>query len=482
MFETSFLLLIKALLYNILLPLIPGILFLWIFFGTKIKGMLLYLLWRFLWTGVVAFSLFNLQFVHFGIGVPEYLLVLAVLIVSLVIKLIWQKLPISHYLATLRVSNILPYIQQSFVWLSRGKKIFTLVLAACWAVFLIASFLHTSNFPTYADDSFGNRNGPAYNIYQDGWVKLFWDTTEILGRGRLWYPIYIPLYKATISQFMWGFYDIYINMWQRLAMFALLMFVFVVTFSTTKNIFYTLLPIGLIVSLPLVFFHATEWYMELPCAIYSVLTLWALWKFLENKEYDYIWLALLFGFMLAHIKNDGLLWYFAGIFITFCGLLIITKQWWWFLRWLFGKMSVVWSSVFYFFFFFLPFLVIRYINNLWLNPVAINEWWIWFSQITHWDMFSVFKPIFLDINNYNVILIVVALMVVFAYIYKKRDTRTLLLLLTPIIIFIIFVLVFLLTENYIFAMNQTTINRVFTMVFVILFSFSGILFYNDTYE
>lgn len=63
-------------------------------------------------------------------------------------------------------------------------------------------------------------------------------------------------------------------------------------------------------------------------------------------------------------------------------------------------------------------------------------------------------------------------MVAFAYIYKKRDMRTLLLLLTPIIIFIIFVLVFLLTENYIFAMNQTTINRVFTMSFVILLAFT----------
>jgi hypothetical protein len=47
--------------------------------------------------------------------------------------------------------------------------------------------------------------------------------------------------------------------------------------------------------------------MELPCAVYSILTIWAFWKFLEEKEYTYISLALLVGFMLSNIKNDGLL-------------------------------------------------------------------------------------------------------------------------------------------------------------------------------
>jgi hypothetical protein len=32
-------------------------------------------------------------------------------------------------------------------------------------------------------------------------------------------------------------------------------------------------------------------------------------------------------------------------------------------------------------------------------------------------------------------------------------------------------LVFLLTSNYQWVMNQTTVNRVYTMIFVILFSF-----------
>jgi hypothetical protein len=39
-------------------------------------------------------------------------------------------------------------------------------------VFLIITFIHTTNFPTYADDSFYNWNGPAYNIYEDGGVTL----------------------------------------------------------------------------------------------------------------------------------------------------------------------------------------------------------------------------------------------------------------------------------------------------------------------
>jgi hypothetical protein len=44
--------------------------------------------------------------------------------------------------------------------------------------------------------------------------------------------------------------------------------------------------------------------MELPCAVYSIITIWAFRKFLEEKDYSYISLALLLGFILSHLKND----------------------------------------------------------------------------------------------------------------------------------------------------------------------------------
>lgn len=476
MFETSFLLWLKTILVNILLPMIPGILFLWICFGKKFQGMLLYILGRFIGVGVVAFSLFNLQFIHFGIWGKEYIIILILLLIIFAAKLLYKKLSLKDYIKTLKIKNIYSDIKHSFNDLSKIEKIFTVIISILSFGFILTTFIHTTNFPTYADDSFGNWNGPAYNIYQDGGVKLFWEKTEILGRGRLWYPIYIPIYKALISTVNWWFNDIYINFWQRLVFFGTLLFVFTITFEKTKNIFYSTLPIGLIISLPLVFFHASEGYMELASTAYSILTIRALWKFLENKDYSYVSLGLLIGFILSHIKNDGLLWYFAGIIICFIWYLLFAKQFSSAITWLIKDKKALLTSIFNFLFFLFPFLIIRAINNLWFNPVS--SWWLPSSQVPHREIFSIFPSIFINMDNYNIILVVIWLMIRFLY-DKKEKYNNYFLLGSGIIILIIFIAVFLLTENYLWVMNQTTVNRVFTMSFIIILSFSWILLHKD---
>lgn len=481
MFETSFLLGLKHLLINIALPLIPGILFLWIFFGKKFGGILLYILSWFLGVGVIAFSMFNLQFLYFGVGVGEYLLVLWVLLAVFVGKLLYKKLSFKTYISTMKIKNIFSDIRHSFDHLSKIEKIFTWIITILWFGFLVITFIRSTHFPTYADDSFGNWNGPAYNIYIDGGVKLFGEKAEILGRGRLGYPIYIPIYKAVVSDAVGDFNDIYINIWQWLVFLGMILFVFTITFAKTKNIFYSILPIWLIVSLPLVFFHAGEWYMEFPCVVYSILTIRALRKFIEDKDYDYIWLWLLLWFMLSHIKNDGLLWYFAGIIIAFVWILLFSKQFWKLFLWLLKKTKVLWSSIFYFFFFFLPFLVIRSVHHLALNPVANTDWWVGISQTAHWEIFNVFPWIFIQMDNYNVILIVLVLLIWGLYTQKKNYNK-LFLIGAWLMVLVIFILVFLLTENYRRVLNQTTVNRVFTMSFLILLSFVGILLYKHDDE
>lgn len=473
MFEASFLLWLQHLLINILFPLVPGIVFLWIFFGRKFGGMLLYLLSWFVGVGVIAFSMFNLQFLRFGIGTGEYFLIVWIIVAVFVAKIIVKKLPLHSYIQTLKIKNIFPDILHSFRQLSKIESIFTWIIVVFGLWFVVTSFLQTTHFPTYADDSFGNRNRPAYNIYVDGWVKLFGAEEEILGRGRLGYPIYIPIYKATISHIAWEFNDIYINMWQWLVFFFMLVFVFMITFAKTKHIFYSLLPVGLILSLPLIFFHAGEWYMELACAVYSILTIWALWTFLETKEYEYIWLGLLLWFILSHIKNDGLLWYFAGIVIAFVGVLLITKQFLPVVIPFIKKRSVLRSSLFYAIFFFVPFLLIKRYYGLWFNQSVSTEWGLGISW-AHPEIFGIFGPTFFSMDNYNVVLIPVVLILLFWYLYRKADKKNIFLILAPLLIFIIFVLVFWLTENYVFAMNQTTFNRVFTMAFVVLLSFTWI--------
>lgn len=475
MFETSFLLMIKSLLMNILLPLVPWIIFLRIFYWKKIQWILLYIIWWFVWVWVVAFSIFNMQFIHYWIWIKEYFFILLLIIIAYIVKIIIKKINLKDYLDTLKIKLNKQELKISYNNLPKIEKRIFVIWSIFASIFLITTFVYSISLPTYWDDSFGNRNWPAFNIYQDGGVKLFGDKTEILGRWRLWYPIYIPLYKALISDFVWWFNDIYINMWQFLVFLGLLLFVAKITRDKTKNIFYSILSVIGIIWLPLVFFHASEWYMELACAAYSVLTIRSFWKFLEEKDYSYISLALLLGFILSNIKNDWLLWYFAWIVIWFLVIIILKKEFVQSINKFRENNKELFTSIFYLVFFFLPFLIIKKYHNLWFNQSISNDGGLWISSNIHSEIFSMFKPIFFNIDNYNVVLIIVLMIWFLLYKSTKANYNKKFLYITPIIIFIIFILVFLLTENYIFAMNQTTINRVFTMAFVILLSFSWFL-------
>ena len=482
MFESSFPLAIKAILINILVPLIPGILFLWIFFGTKLKGILLYILARAVGTGVVAFSLFNFQFIRFWIGMGEYFVIIGILLAIFIVLLYIKKLAVKEYLNTLKIHSKRSEIKESYTSINKIQKVFFRGWTILGLGMILLSLIRTTNLPTYADDSFFNWNGPTLNIYHDGGVKMFGDKTEILGRGRLGYPIYIPIYKAVISDFMWWFNDIYINLRQCLAFLALLLFVVKITRDKTKDIFYTILPVIGICWLPLVFFHAGEWYMELPSAVFSVLTIRAFYEFLEKKDYSYIALGVLLWSILWQIKNDGFVVYLPWILISFLIILLIRKNLSEFFTWFAKSIKNLWSSIFYVVWFLLPFLLIRMVNHIWLNPVATNEWWVGISKVVHREIFSQFPPIFMQMDNYNVALILLFVLVMIYIKNIKHKSNNAMLLLSWWLIILIFVLAFLLTENYIFVMNQTTVNRVFTMCLLIPMSFIWIITYKNAQQ
>jgi len=73
----------------------------------------------------VAHWLFNLQFIRFGVGVGEYLLLLVTLLAAMAIKLSVTKQSITNYLHTLRMSLVREEIKTSYTSLSRIEKILT---------------------------------------------------------------------------------------------------------------------------------------------------------------------------------------------------------------------------------------------------------------------------------------------------------------------------------------------------------------------
>lgn len=481
MFETSFLLLIKALIVNILLPLIPGLLLMRLLFGDLLKGRKLYIVSRFLWAGLISNWIFDLQLIHFGAGVREYFMLIWVLLFGLVIKIWGFKFSSQKIISSLKIEK-LSGLKNSFLSLTKFEKILTIAGSIFVVRFMVNSFVHTVNFPTYADDSFGNRHKPAINIYTDGGVKLFWSTGEILGRARLWYPIHVPIYKAVVSDFMWWWYDTYINLFQRIWFALLVFFGFLMTRKKTGNLFYSLLPWILICGLPLIFWHAIDWYHELPSIYYTILAVRALYRYLEEKDLNFLVLWSLFLWILSYVKNDGFVVYMPAVVIGFVVIQIFKRDFVNMIKSIWNKKRILWLLIWWIIVFLLPFLAIKQYYDLGFNQASGESSGVWLSHKVHREIFSQFDLIFFGENNYNLILLFVIFVWIFWYQILKPKTKNynlFFLILVPVLLFGLFTLIFLVTDNYRFVMDQTTVNRTYVMCFVLLLFYFGMLRWSD---
>ena len=476
MYDSSFLLLLKYLVLNIFIPFFPWLLFMWIFYGNKFKWFLLYLLARFVWVWVVAFSLLNIQFIHFWIWVLEYFIILWVLLAIFVWKICIKKQKMGYYIKTLKIKNTFPLMKKSFLSLSIFEKFLVILISIYSIYFVCISWIFNFNLPTYAPDALWNRNKFVYNIYVDWWVKLFGDESEILWRWRLWYPIYIPSYEVLISKFVWSINDIYLNVCQWLFFVFWLLFIFYVTFRKTKNIFLSILPVWVIISLPLVFFHSFEWNLDLTMILYCIVSAWLFYQYLESKDFDYISLWLLFGFIASNIKNDGFIVFFPWLLFALFVVLCLDKKLIFTIKWFFRDKNNLCKSIWYFVYFMLPFLVVRFVNWLWFNQAWFVKSGIWWSDKIHREIFPRIKHCFFEMDNYNLVLVLLLLIFMALFIKKRKSYDYMLFLFAWLFMFLILMAVFLFTVDYQFVMDLTTVNRMFTLCFVMILSFLGFIF------
>ncbi len=472
MFTTSFWLWLWSVMVNIVVPLIPGVLFLRLCFGAKFKGVLLYLLGWFIGVGVISNFLFDVQFIHFGVGIVEYVLLLVVLVIGLVIKHSIKKWSRSAYLQTLRVVGQKNELISSYTQLTPIYKLLTWGGAIAIVWFLAVSFIFTTNFPTYADDSFSNWNRPVANIVHDGGVKLFWAKDVILARGRLGYPIHIAIYEAVIADFTGGINDVYIDLFQRISMFFCLLFVMLITREKSKNIVFTLAPAVALISLPLIFIHSIESYHDLPVTIFAVIAAWAIYEFLSNREGAYLTLWLLIVYIMSYIKIEWLIIYAGGLFFAAVLVLLldrkVCKEAFQSLR--SSRLRII-ENVTYFVLFLLPFQLVRMAHHLGFNPSSLESGEVLDKKV-HREIFSNFKWLFFKEDNYWIALIPLCLLLITAYhLWKQKKYVQLYFIIAGIFVFVLFTLVFLLTNNYQWVLNQTTVNRVYTMCFFMIFAF-----------
>lgn len=476
MFSVSFGLFLTHLVMEFLVPLIPGVLLIWLLCGSRFKWFLLYVFGWFAWVGIVAFSIFNLQFLWAGIGIMQYAGIVALLAfgVLAVQKRRWHSIHV--LLETLRPCGRISCGEIKDIW-NKHTKI-ERALVAIGAVYIISrlalTLAHVSTLPSYADDTFNNRNSPVINIFHDGGVKIFGEESEILGRARLGYPIILPLYKSLLVTFVWTYNDIYVNLRQWIAFFLFAILVLHTTYTSSKNLLATIVPGVLIMGLPLVFFHAVEWYFDLASAIYAYLVIWILYEYLQTKDHSYVPLALVLASVLVYLKNDGFVVYLPWILAAFFFILRTEKYIvrFWKERRNTGKASV-YSTIAVFLYCFVPFNLVKIYYGFGFNQAAWGaDGAAGITSNLHREIFKVIPDLFLKQDTYNIALVFV-LRCCIVYVKKYSNSPKRFFVLAPLLIFAIFLLVFLMTENYKWVLDQTTVNRVFTMCLVLLFAWSG---------
>ena len=218
--------------------------------------------------------------------------------------------------------------------------------------------------------------------------------------------------------------------------------------------------------------------MDMASIVYCIISARLFYQYLETEDFDNISFGLLFWFMLSYLKNDWFVVYFPWLLISIFLVLCFSKKLWVTIRWFFKDKETLCKSIWYFIYFFLPFLIIKMVHWFWFNQAAFVESWIWLTDKVHWEIFSQFPQIFLYMDNYNLILIILLFLIIPSFTIKNNKNKNLFLYFW-IVTFLILIAIFLFTKNYWRVMNQNTVNRSFSMIFMFLLWFSLFLFHEE---
>lgn len=469
MFSTSIGLLLGHLAAYIILPLIPGIIAARIIIDDRLRGWLFYLISWFIGVGVLSSGLFLLQFLRFGIDRLAYAILIVAFAVLLIIRVAVTRIKRKMLRKTLRISCKCDGRKGR----NKRHKTRTILLALYILIFAAITFFFVTQLPSYADDSFGNWHMPVMNILYDGGVHIFWQVGEILGRGRLGYPIMIPTMQAFISGALGGYNDIYINLFPWLSTMLFCLFIGIYVYKKKQNFLLSLIGPALIISLPLIFTHTTQGYMDLLSALYTAIAVIAFYEWLhEGASRDDFLLGITMLCIVSTIKNDGFVVYMAGILIALVIYFLIFRKNVKERFAMFKRPSTRVNIVVLVLFFIVPFAFLKSYYNLGYNQAAGADAGLGLASVIHREIFPAIWKTIWSMNNFSLAPLLMFVVAVYMLVFhKKVKKEQRFLLLSPVVVCAIFIAVFLMTENYKFVLDQTTVNRVFTMVLVIFCSY-----------
>lgn len=191
----------------------------------------------------------------------------------------------------------------------KGWKLYLCVILACWISLRIGFvFYESMTRPIYSWDAWGNWSAGAKLFYYERGLVIDPAHENFFGTGYrafLGHPLHTPLLQVWMALWLGQFHEVYVKAWSAfyyLSLLGLMLFALRREGSWT----FALMGVFFLSSAPLLLYHGTGAYSDLPLSYVELAAAVCFWRYLETGNVRLVSLAAVFVSMGVLTKNEGL--------------------------------------------------------------------------------------------------------------------------------------------------------------------------------
>jgi len=351
----------------------------------------------------------------------------------------------------------------------KTKELIIILLIFIQLIFLFANVLSR---PVVTYDSMTMWSYKAKVLYYENKVNFNLDSSYYLGGGgHINYPWHVPLMQFWLHVNLGEYNDLLINL-IFVFYFICLLIVCYYFFRDYISRFQSLLFAFFLCSMPLVFYHGFNAYADLTLSFYVLLAFIFLYKWIDRQERKYLTFSSIFAGISFFIKNEAIIYIIASLAIIAL-YITIDKNWKRIypvkkaltvrnlrplsinyyqacnlLKIFFNRVKYLFHYTLFVILPILPWLVFKAMHNL--DVRNVKEGIGFYPEILGRFLNTMFTS-----NSWNIwwFVVVVSLIINFKKIIKNKTQIFGWLFL--ILSFSGFLILYLFTEEYVFAMNST---------------------------
>lgn len=350
-----------------------------------------------------------------------------------------------------------------FKW-PKNLKTGEIVLVLLLAIQLTFLFFNVVSRPTINFDSLAMWSFKAKNLYYEKGIDFNPDSAVYLGGGgHINYPWLIPLSQFWLHEILGEYNDLITNfVFFFYFVFIIILFYYFIRKYASR--FASLLFAFIFSTMPLIFYHSYNGYADLPLGYYNLVAFVLLFFWIESrKKKDLILSAIFFG-IASWVKMEALFFIVSALLIFSYYLFsnrTAESQLKKILKFLLGVLIVIW-----------PILFFNFKYRLGISNVEPGMGF-------HPEIFkNLFESLFIS-GNWNIWWFIVLMIFIINIKDIFTDKKLLFGWLYLFIVLGEFMAVYLFTNDYQYAVNQTAISRNIITLLPITVFLVGITCFSD---